>query len=182
MTTIWIDRLNIMKKRNIKWIYKNNNAQNLNLNVTSTHATIMCKIEKTTTKNQSIVQNKMKFWNLYLATFTRECRWYWHLLMSKQNEIIKSIKERVALINSYHLHFPHISKVWSMSHMGQWGEFRVKNITICLHIIFRHFLIFFFFKDNFHFFLWWSIKFRPQNINQSETGIGDKKLSLASAV
>ena len=29
-----------------------------------------------------------------------------------------------------------------------------------------------------HFFLWWSIKFMQQNINQSETGIGDKKLSV----
>ena len=30
----------------------------------------------------------------------------------------------------------------------------------------------------FHFFFWWSIKFGQQNINQSETGTDDKKLSV----
>ena len=31
---------------------------------------------------------------------------------------------------------------------------------------------------HFHFSFWWSIKFPQQNNNQSETGIGDKKLSV----
>ena len=31
---------------------------------------------------------------------------------------------------------------------------------------------------HFHFFFWQSIKFEQQNINQSETGIDDKKLSM----
>ena len=31
---------------------------------------------------------------------------------------------------------------------------------------------------HFHFYFWWSTKFLPNNINQSETGIGDKKLAV----
>ena len=31
---------------------------------------------------------------------------------------------------------------------------------------------------HFHFFCWWSIKFLEQDINQTETGIGDKKFSV----
>ena len=31
---------------------------------------------------------------------------------------------------------------------------------------------------HFHFFSWWSIKFLQQSFNQSETGIGDKNLSV----
>ena len=31
---------------------------------------------------------------------------------------------------------------------------------------------------HFHFFFWWSIEFPQQNINQSETEIGNKKLSV----
>ena len=30
----------------------------------------------------------------------------------------------------------------------------------------------------FHIFFWWSIKFTQQNINQSETQIGDQQLSV----
>ena len=64
---------------------------------------------------------------------------------------------------------------------SQWGRFRVKNANTCLHILSWHFLLFF--STNlcflhFHFFLWWSIKFPQQNINQSETGIGGRKLSV----
>ena len=43
------------------------------------------------------------------------------------------------------------------------------------------FLLFFIKKFVFlpiSFFFWWSIKFRQQNINQSEARIGDKKLSV----
>ena len=51
--------------------------------------------------------------------------------------------------------------------MGQWGEFRVKNVKkMFKKIMFCYF----------HFFFLWSIKFPQQNINQSEIGIGDKKL------
>ena len=58
---------------------------------------------------------------------------------------------------------------------SQWGEFSVKNALLRLHIhaVFHQkicvFIILFF---------WWSIKFPQQNINQSETEISDKKLSV----
>ena len=69
---------------------------------------------------------------------------------------------------------------------GQWGEFRVMNTILCLHILFWYvfflFFVLFFIKKicfyHFHFSFWWSTKFPQQNINQSETGIGEKKLSV----
>ena len=44
---------------------------------------------------------------------------------------------------------------------GQWGEFRVKNATLCLHTPFRQFSVVFhcFFIIFFSFF-WWSTNFR----------------------
>ena len=64
---------------------------------------------------------------------------------------------------------------------GQWGEFRVNNATLCLHFLFWYCFCCFSSRNlcfyNFHFIFWWSIKFPLQNINQSETRIGDKKLS-----
>ena len=70
----------------------------------------------------------------------------------------------------------HVSYITS-----QWGEFRVNNATLCLHVPFWYF--FCFSSKNlcfyhFHFFFWWAIKFPQQSINQLETGIGDKKLSV----
>ena len=48
--------------------------------------------------------------------------------------------------------------------------FVVFNHKICFYHL--HFLFLFFF------FFWWIVKFSKQNINQSETGIGDQKLSM----
>ena len=65
---------------------------------------------------------------------------------------------------------------------GQWGEFRVKNATLCFHLLFWDFPCCFSPYNlglyHFHFFLWWSIKFPQHNINQSETGIGNLKLPV----
>ena len=82
-------------------------------------------------------------------------------------------------IISYYLYFLRVSKVSSMYTTCQWGKFRVKNATF--HITFLAFskkLCFY----QFHFLFWWSNKFSQQNINQSETGIGDKKLSVELCV
>ena len=85
--------------------------------------------------------------------------------------------ECVPLTISYHLDFLRILKVWSIcSVTGQWGDFRVKNATLCLHILFLDWL--FFIKQNFFFFFWWFIKFPQHNIYHSKTGVGDKKLSV----
>ena len=66
--------------------------------------------------------------------------------------------------------------------MGQWGEFTVKNTTLYLNILSLHFFFVFHQKKlcfyRFHFFFWWNTKFLQQNINQPETGIGDKKLPV----
>ena len=64
---------------------------------------------------------------------------------------------------------------------GQFGVIRVKNDTFCLYVLFWHFLMFFikefvFLSLSFLFFDEVS-NFR-NNINQSKTGIGDKKLSV----
>ena len=66
---------------------------------------------------------------------------------------------------------------------GQWGDFRVKNATIRLHI---HFCYFFFVVFHhkicvfiiFISFFWYSLKFPQQNINQSEMWIGGFQLSV----
>ena len=69
--------------------------------------------------------------------------------------------------------------------MGQWGEFRVKNATVDLNILFwlLFFLLLFFIRKlgfcHFCFFFWWSTNFHDRIfINQSKTGITDKKLSV----
>ena len=42
------------------------------------------------------------------------------------------------------IYFLHLSKVWSMLHItGQWCEFRVKDATIYLHILFWYFVVVF---------------------------------------
>ena len=67
---------------------------------------------------------------------------------------------------------------------GQWGEFIVKNAILCLHKLFEHFAVVFHQKMHVfifylvYFLFWWNIKFLQQNINQSETVIGDKELSV----
>ena len=64
---------------------------------------------------------------------------------------------------------------------GQWGDFTVKNATLYLHILYWHFWLFFHLKKSVFIilvFFWWSIEFPKQNINQSETGIWGKKLSV----
>ena len=67
---------------------------------------------------------------------------------------------------------------------GPWGEFRVISTALYLLILLLLllFLLLFFTKRmrfyQFYFFFRWSIKFLKQNINQSKTGIGDKKLSV----
>ena len=63
---------------------------------------------------------------------------------------------------------------------GQGGKFRVKNATLCLHILLWHFFVVFHEEKldfyPFYFFFWWNIKFPQQIINQSGTGTGDNKL------
>ena len=93
----------------------------------------------------------------------------------------KQETECVPLTISYYLHFPRICKAWSMFHHGSLGWVLSKEY----YFVFTYnFLTFFFcfsskiFFD-FYSFFWQSIKFPQQNINQSETGIGDMKLSLA---
>ena len=81
---------------------------------------------------------------------------------------------------SYHLYLFYISKVSGMLHTGQWGDFILKNATLYLH-----FLVFFFVFNQKKIFLSFSFLFLGRvNFwnrilgNQSETGIGDKKLRL----
>ena len=69
--------------------------------------------------------------------------------------------------------------------MVQWDEFTVKYAALCLQILSWHFFVLFFYQKkkkkcfhNFYFFFWWSNEFPKQNIKQSETAIGDKKLSV----
>ena len=79
----------------------------------------------------------------------------------------------------------------------QEGKFRIENTTSCLYKHFWHFVIVVavavvvVFHQNicvfiififFNFFFWWSIQFSQQSVNQSETGIGDKKLSVKLSV
>ena len=62
---------------------------------------------------------------------------------------------------------------------GASSEYR-RLFYVCIYY-FRFFFSFFIKKlcfYYFHFFSWWSIKFPQQNINQSETRIGDEKLSV----
>ena len=61
--------------------------------------------------------------------------------------------------------------------MGLCDEFRVKNATFCLHLLFWQFLLFFIKKHVTvieHLIGW----FPQQNISQLETGINGKKLPV----
>lgn len=61
--------------------------------------------------------------------------------------------------------------------MVQWGEFRILlDVFIYFFGIFMLFFIINFLS--FRFFFWWRIRFLPHSINQSEKGIGEKKLSV----
>ena len=119
--------------------------------------------------------NKNVCWGLY------EYQWEWI--------------ECVSLKISYHLYLLRISYLSyeCVTSTGQRSKFRVKNATICLQILFFYcfsllfllfftFFLMFFIKKlcfyYFDFFFWRSIKFLQQNINQSEAGIGDKKLTM----
>ena len=55
-------------------------------------------------------------------------------------------------------------------------------MLLFIYMYFPGIFLSFFIKNfvfyHFHFFFWWSIEFPLQNMNQSETGIGDKKLSV----
>ena len=70
----------------------------------------------------------------------------------------------------------------TISYHESWGEFRVKNAALCMfkYTFLASFIVFHPKITVFitSIFFWWSIKFPQQKINQSETGIGDKKLSI----
>ena len=78
--------------------------------------------------------------------------------------------------------FLRISKVWSMLYTGQQSEFRVKNATLCLHVLFRHFFVAFYQKICvFIIFISFFDKvsnFRNRILIQSEAGTSGKKLSV----
>ena len=61
--------------------------------------------------------------------------------------------------------------------MGQWGEFRVKNATLCLNVVFVFHQKLGFCHFRFLFLMKYQISARIF-INQSETEIADKKLSV----
>ena len=58
---------------------------------------------------------------------------------------------------------------------GQWDEFTLKNASLYLHVLSCFFFCCFLSKKK---CFWWIIEFPQQNIKQSETGIGDNKVSL----
>ena len=82
----------------------------------------------------------------------------------------------------FHLYCLCIPKVLSMLHHGSVRPVRSKECCFiftctcleCFCCFSSKKLCFY----NFKFFLWWSIELPQQNINQSETRIGDKKLSV----
>ena len=81
----------------------------------------------------------------------------------------------------YYLYFLRISKVWSKLHHGPVGQVQSKECCSLLTYTFWHFCCCFLSKElcfyHFHFFFFWQkIKFPLQNINQSKTWVGDKKL------
>ena len=92
------------------------------------------------------------------------------------------VNECVPLTITFHLYFLRIPKVSGMLHHGSLEWVHSKERYFILHTRFWHFLIVFHQKIwvfiIFILFSWWSIEFLQQNINQSETGIGDKKQSV----
>ena len=96
--------------------------------------------------------------------------------------------EFVPLTISYHLYFLRISDVPSMLHHVSVGWVYIKECYFIVTYTFLAFLLLFLSQNlcfyHFHFFFfsffffWWSIELPKQNINQSETRISDKKLSV----
>ena len=87
--------------------------------------------------------------------------------------------EFVPLTISYHVYFLRISKVSSMLHHRTVGKIRCKECY--LHILSLHFLLLFIKKYvflSFSFLFLLSIELPQKNSHRSETGIGDKKLSV----
>ena len=76
----------------------------------------------------------------------------------------------------------HHGSVGSMLHHGSVGQVHSKKCYFMFAYTFETVFCCFSSKNlcsyHFHFFFWWSIKFPPQNINQSETWTDDKKLSV----
>ena len=76
-----------------------------------------------------------------------------------------------------------ITKVWSMLHHESVGWVQGKECSFFVHIyFFWHFFVVFTSKKlcsyHFHYFFLLRTKFLQQNINQSETEIGNKKLTV----
>ena len=88
---------------------------------------------------------------------------------------LKLLLECVPMKISYHLIFNNNACYIT----SQWHKFRIKNATLYLHILFWHFFVVFIKICVFVIFIFfgWSMKSPQQNINQSETAVGDKKLS-----
>ena len=75
---------------------------------------------------------------------------------------------------------PLFSVPLKVSVMLHYGSVRRVHSKQCYFIFSWHFFVVFNQKIcfyHFHFFSWWSVEFPQQNINQTETGIGDKNLS-----
>ena len=82
---------------------------------------------------------------------------------------------------SYDLYFIRIFKVWSMSHHGSVGRVQSKECYIMFTYVLSAIFVFhkkFLCFCHFHLLFRWSTKSPQQNINQSETENGDKKLSV----
>ena len=86
--------------------------------------------------------------------------------------------ECVPLTISYHLYFLCISKILNVYITGQWGQFTVKNATLCLSYTF---FTFFCFSSKKKILLSFSflflMKYLISTINHSETTISETKLS-----
>ena len=87
-------------------------------------------------------------------------------------------------LTKWHQHIFSVSVKFGACYItGQWGEFKVKIATICLHKLFWYFFVVFHHKIfikflSFLFFFCSSLKFPQQNINQSEAWIGGFELSV----
>ena len=89
----------------------------------------------------------------------------------------------VPLAISYHLDIFFVSLRFGACYItGQWSELRVKNATLCLHVLFRHFFVAFYQKICF-FIIFISFfdkvsNFRNRILIQSKAGTSGKKLSV----
>ena len=123
-----------------------------------------------------------------MESFGKQSMVFSHLLflLKAPSQIFDQIlnTECASLTISSQLYFLRVSAVWSLSYHGSVGEFRIKNPT--LGVFYKFICIFFCFSSlkcvcfcHFHFFFCCqSIKFPQLNINESETGICDNKLSV----